>query len=186
MTKKIKFKNIKKVGDINISFKMGGLEKFQMKIAERISSTKSVFSKLSAKSADTYSDISERIKQSNENFESFVKNVDDVLKRKSQEFNQNIKELIDNLSEKTKSEMESEIVENQINGELSAEDVSSFLATLWENHELAQSKFIESGDETFGEMALDIKVAINNIEEIKSYLIDHGKYDTVNYDYTFY
>lgn len=177
--------NLKKLGDINVSIKMGGLEKVQMKIAEKIRATKSVFSKISDKSKDTADDISSRIKKSSENFDNFVKNVDNVLKKKGQEFNKNIKQMIEHIAEKTKLEKKLESVETAISGEMTVEDVGRFLANLWENHEIVQEKFLETGDEEYGEMALDFKLAINNIEEIKSYLIDHGRYDKIEYDYVF-
>ena len=177
--------NLKKLGDLKISIKMGGLEKVQMRIAERIRATKTVFSKLSAKSKNVVDEISESLKCTSESFEDFCKNIDDVLKKKGQEFNKNVKQLIDNIAEKTKLDKPADTVETGIEGDMSAEDVGTFLTTLWNNHEMAQEKFIDSGDETYGEMALDIKVAINNIEEIRSYLIDHGRIDKVKYDYSF-
>ena len=158
-----------------------------MKIAEKIRATKTVFSKISSKSKETTDDISCRIRESSESFEDFCKNVDDVLKKKGQEFNKNIKQMIDHIAKKTKLEKESDsdFNESGITGEMTVEDVRRFLASLWENHEIVQEKFIETGDEEYGEMALDFKLAINNIEEIKSYLIDHGRYDKVEYDYIF-
>ena len=180
--KKIKFKDIKKVGDIKIAIKMGGLEKFSMKVAEKIQATKSIFSKIRSESGD----LSDSIKKSNELFDGFTEKVDQALKRKSQQFNQSIKELIKNVSQTVALDSdESKSVGNEIQGDITAEDVSTFLATLWENHESAQSKFIETGKDEYGEMALDIKVAINNIEEIKTYLIEHGRFDKVEYDYSF-
>jgi len=177
--------NLKKLGDINISIKMGGLEKVQMRIAERIRKAKSVFSKLSSKSQEVSDDITTRILQSKDNFDNFCNNVDGFLKKKGKEFNKNIQQMIDTIAKKTKIEKTSDTVESAITGEMTAEDVAIFLASLWENHEIVQSKFIDTGNEEYGEMALDIKVAINNIEEIKSYLIDHGKHDKVEYDYVF-
>ena len=182
MPKKLKFRDIKKVGDIKVSIKMGGLEKVSMKIAERIQATKSIFSKLHSKGGE----LSDSIKKSNEWFEGFTKKVDITLKRKGQEFNQSVKELIRSVSQTVKLESEEiKSVGDEIKGDITAEDVSTFLATLWENHEAAQSKFIETGKDEYGEMALDIKVAINNIEEIREYLIEHGRFDKVEYDYSF-
>ena len=170
---------------MNISIKMGGLEKVQMKIAERIRATKTVFNKLSTKSKEVVNEVSESLKYTSESFEDFCRNIDEVLKKKGQEFNKNVKQLIDNIAEKTKLEKTEDTVETGITGDMSAEDVGTFLTALWNNHEMAQEKFIDTGDETYGEMALDIKVAINNIEEIRSFLIEHGRVDKVKYDYSF-
>ena len=156
-----------------------------MKIAERIRKTRTVFSKLSTQTKETSDDISHRIRESKENFDDFCRNVDGVLKKKGQEFNKNIKQMIDSIAKKTKLEKTSGSVESAITGEMTADDVGIFLAALWQNHEIVQSKFIKTGNEEYGEMALDFKVAINNIEEIKSYLIDHGRFDKVEYDYVF-
>ena len=180
--KKLKFKDIKKVGDIKVSIKMGGLEKFSMKIAENIQATRSVFSKMRSKGGD----LSDSIKKSNELFEDFTEKVDQTIKRKSQNFNQSIKELIKSVSQTAALDSEDQTsIGDEIKGEITANDVRTFLATLWENHEMAQSKFIETGKDEYGEMALDIKVAINNIEEIKKYLIEHGRFDKVEYDFSF-
>ncbi|MHA1785728.1 MAG: hypothetical protein ACTSVY_07970 [Candidatus Helarchaeota archaeon] len=186
MPKKLKFRNIKKVGDLNVSIKMSGLEKFSMKVAEKISATKRIFSKIQKTSKNGFIDLSKSIESTNEWFDTFSSNLNKVLKKKGEEFNKSIKELIDNISKTNKIKInETKSIEDEIQGDITADDVNNFLSTLWENHELAQSKFIETGKEEYGEMALDLKVAINNIEEIKLYLIEHGKVDKVKYDYTF-
>ncbi|NHI94283.1 MAG: hypothetical protein EAX96_17460 [Candidatus Lokiarchaeota archaeon] len=184
MPKKLKFRDIKKVGEIQVSIKMGGLEKISMKIAEKMQATKNIFIKLQNK--QNIIELSESIKNSNKWFEGFSQKIDQEIRKKNREFNEGILDIVNKLSKNNKLDSkESKLIGEEINGDITVDDVSTFLSTLWENHEMAQTKFIETGEEEYGEMALDIKVAINNIEEIKTYLIEHGKYDKVEYDYSF-
>lgn len=62
-----------------------------------------------------------------------------------------------------------------IQGEMTYQDVDDLARTLWENHDLAQVAFQESTDETFYEMAMDILMVIRELEQLKEYLMKHGK-----------
>ncbi|MDD1777009.1 MAG: hypothetical protein LUQ65_02495, partial [Candidatus Helarchaeota archaeon] len=62
-----------------------------------------------------------------------------------------------------------------IQGEMSYQDVEDFAKTLWENHDLAQVAFQETTDEAFYEMAMDILMVIRELEQLKEYLMKHGK-----------
>jgi hypothetical protein len=62
-----------------------------------------------------------------------------------------------------------------IQGEMTYQDVDDFAKTLWENHDLAQIAFQETTDETYYEMAMDILLVIRELEQLKEYLMKHGK-----------
>jgi hypothetical protein len=62
-----------------------------------------------------------------------------------------------------------------IQGEMTYQDVDALAKTLWENHDLAQIAFQETTDEEYYEMAMDILLVIQELEQLKDYLMKHGK-----------
>jgi len=64
-----------------------------------------------------------------------------------------------------------------IQGDMSVDDVENFLSALYENYELLQTQYQDTKDETFFEMAMDTQLAISEINEIKGYLMERGRYD---------
>ena len=63
-----------------------------------------------------------------------------------------------------------------IRGEMTVEDIEDFLRTLYENYEMMQSQYQDTRDEIFLEMAMDTQLAISEIDEVKGFLMERGRY----------
>lgn len=67
-------------------------------------------------------------------------------------------------------------IKQLMDGEMTFQQVDTFTKTLWENHELAQQAFEDTSDQKYYEMAMEIKLVIQELEQLKEYLELHGKY----------
>ncbi|MFX1449537.1 MAG: hypothetical protein ACFFCM_01770 [Promethearchaeota archaeon] len=182
MSRRIKKKVSKEVGA-----KMVGLDKLQLNIMKGLQKTKSIFQKIkiNREKKEKEIDITEKTQseilkitqklENNENiFEKISKQITvqgEILSRRVARFQDIMKGLIikqDDLDELGKSPVE---------GDMTVEDIESFLATLYENYGIMQEQYQETKDEIFLEMAMDTQLAIQEINEIKGYLIERGRFD---------
>jgi len=58
---------------------------------------------------------------------------------------------------------------------MSFQDLDMFTKVLWENHEIANETYEQTNNIKYYEMAMDIKLVIKELEELKEYLVLHGK-----------
>ena len=70
-----------------------------------------------------------------------------------------------------------ELGKSPVSGHMTVEDIETFLATLYENYDIMQKTYEDTKDDTFLEMAMDTQLAIQEINEIKGYLIERGRFD---------
>ena len=116
-----------------------------------------------------------------ENWNEFTQKVTDLRKSAEDRFSEVTKSL-DELRARFQPEFlgytelkDGLVTKELIQGEMSFQDVNLFAKTLWENHDLAQEAFEQTNDPQYYEMAMDILMVIQEMEQLKEYLMKHGK-----------
>ncbi|NVM04182.1 MAG: hypothetical protein HWN67_17755 [Candidatus Helarchaeota archaeon] len=182
MSRRIKKKVSKDAGS-----KMVGLDKLQLKIMKGLRKTKSIFQKLKIKRENKEKDIditektqseiaiiSKKLENNENIFEKISRQIaaqGELISRKVARFQEVMKGLVIKQDELDK------IGPSPIDGEMTVEDLEIFLSTLYENYGIMQEQYQETKEEIFLEMAMDTQLAIQEINEIKGYLIERGRYD---------
>ncbi len=180
-------RRIKKKVSKDVGAKMAGLDKLQLKIMKGLSRTKSIFQniKIKRENKEKEMDITEKTQseiakiskklENNENiFEKISKQITvqgEILSQRVARFQEVMKGLV------IKSEELEEFGKAPVEGHMTVEDIESFLATLYENYGMMQRTYEETKDDAFLEMAMDTQLAIQEINEIKGYLIERGRFD---------
>jgi hypothetical protein len=142
---------------------MSGFRIFKEKVSEKLEDISNSFSKLSQnmteflqKVSDTGKSFTDKITETHEKFEAFLNGLQpDAPLDSGIKNGLKIKQLID--------------------GEMTFHDLDMFTKALWENHDLAHETFEQTSDLKYYEMAMDIKLVIKELEELKEYLVLHGK-----------
>ena len=164
-------------------------EKLQEKFQNVMDSLKSKNRSLQSSLSDSYSDLKHNLtlfqneiqRRMLKNWTEIGQKVTEFGKEVEQRFVDTSKKL-DELRAKIQPEYAGYTEINEgletkqlIQGEMSYQDVDDFAKNLWENHDLAQVAFQETTDETYYEMAMDILIVIQELEQLKEYLMKHGK-----------
>jgi len=120
-------------------------------------------------------------KKISENWNEFARKVTDLKKSAEQRFseiNKRINELKGRFQPEYEgyTEIKNDLATKQLmQGEMTFYDVDLFAKTLWENHDLAYEAFEQTTDPQYYEMAMDILIVIQEMEQLKEYLMKHGK-----------
>ncbi|HUY01611.1 MAG TPA: hypothetical protein VMV49_18755 [Candidatus Deferrimicrobium sp.] len=142
---------------------MSGFRLFKEKISEKLEEISNSFSKLSQnmteflqKVSNTGKSLTDKVTETHEKFETFLNGLQPEAPLNARIQNGlKIKKLID--------------------GEMSFQDLDMFTKVLWENHEIANETYEQTNNIKYYEMAMDIKLVIKELEELKEYLVLHGK-----------
>ncbi|MHA1378975.1 MAG: hypothetical protein ACTSRG_11385 [Candidatus Helarchaeota archaeon] len=182
-------RRIKKVVRKDLASKVSGLDKLQLGIMRSLNKTKSIFEKLkinrekkekeylfSDKPSGIENEIqklSQKLKTNENMFEKLSKQISlqtELFQQRLNRFQEVMKGLVikDNLPDLGPAPVE---------GNMTVEDIEHFLETLYENYGIMQEHYMSTKDESFLEMAMDTQLAIQEINEIKSYLMERGRYD---------
>jgi hypothetical protein len=115
------------------------------------------------------------------NWTEFTQKVTDLGKFAEQRVSE-VSQRFDELKEKFQPEFagytelkDGLVTKDLIEGEMTFQDVDLFAKTLWENHDLAHEAFEQTNDPQYYEMAMDILMVIQEMEQLKDYLMKHGK-----------
>lgn len=166
---------------------MAGLDKLHLKMMKSLQKTKSIFQKINAKkeikeketlfsdkSKSGLGELSKKIENSENLFEKISKQIvaqTELFSQRVQRFQEVMKGLV------LKTDDIDELGQSPIMGEMTVEDLEQFLTTLYENYEMMQKQYDDTKDENFLDMAMDTQLAISEINEIKGYLIERGRFD---------
>ncbi|MFX0134591.1 MAG: hypothetical protein ACFFDN_13205 [Candidatus Hodarchaeota archaeon] len=182
MSRRIKKKISKDAGA-----KMAGLDKLQLKIMKGLSKTKSIFQKLkinrekkekkmdiTEKTQSEIAKLTKKIEKDENIFEKISRQIvtqGEIISQRVAKFQEVMKGLI------IKREELVEFGKSPVEGDMTVEDIENFLATLYENYDMMQKTYEDTKDDAFLEMAMDTQLAIQEINEIKGYLIERGRFD---------
>ncbi|MHA1300908.1 MAG: hypothetical protein ACTSO9_15930 [Candidatus Helarchaeota archaeon] len=183
-------RRIKKVVSKDLSSKVSGLDKIHLGIMRSLTKTKQIFQKLKINrekkekeflfSEKPQSEIDKEVKRITDklkNNENMFKKISKQLTLQSELFSKKIARFQEVMKGLVIKNSLPEFAPPPIDGDMTVNDIEHFLETLYENYGAMQEQYAKTKDESYLEMAMDTQLAIQEINEIKGYLMERGRYD---------